>query len=439
MEVVADVELLPHQLAFVQSTAQYPALVGGFGSGKTESAIFRMLDHVTKYGPRFRAEGRQYVYGMYEPTFDLIKLILFPRIEELLSLYGIPYKLNKTDKVLLLGDLATVVFRSMENPDRIIGYEHADCGLDELDTLPEEKARDVWEKIIGRNRLNKGPGELNTAGITTTPEGYRFVYNRWERAPTEERDRFVIIRARTEDNIFLPKDYVDDLRSQYPASLIEAYLNGIFVNLKNQVVYTNYHRDESSTDMTLLPGDHQIYVGLDFNVTKMSAVIAKTSADRRELHVVEEIAGAMDTPDMIAKLKARYPGRKLVIFPDAAGAQRKTIDASKSDIALLRQAGFTVIVGSKNPYVRDRVLSVQALLKNMHGERRLFISEECPELIDCILKQTYTDKGEPDKSSGHDHMLDALGYLVWSIAPVRRVVSKADVKKPYSKSKKRRR
>jgi hypothetical protein len=27
--------------------------------------------------------------------------------------------------------------------------------------------------------------------------------------------------------------------------------------------------------------------------------------------------------------------------------------------------------------------------------------------------QSWTEKGEPDKEGGHDHMVDALGYVVW--------------------------
>jgi hypothetical protein len=34
-------------------------------------------------------------------------------------------------------------------------------------------------------------------------------------------------------------------------------------------------------------------------------------------------------------------------------------------------------------------------------------------LIECLELQCYTDKGDPDKDAGHDHMNDALGYLVW--------------------------
>jgi len=34
-------------------------------------------------------------------------------------------------------------------------------------------------------------------------------------------------------------------------------------------------------------------------------------------------------------------------------------------------------------------------------------------LIECLELQSWTEKGDPDKEAGHDHMVDALGYVVW--------------------------
>jgi hypothetical protein len=66
-----------------------------------------------------------------------------------------------------------------------------------------------------------------------------------------------------------------------------------------------------------------------------------------------------------------------------------------------------------NPPVRDRIAAVQALLENGKGQVRLQVSETCKRLIECLELQCYTEKGDPDKDAGHDHMNDALGYLIW--------------------------
>ena len=51
----------------------------------------------------------------------------------------------------------------------IIGYEHADADIDELD-IKRDDAAYVWRQVMARNRQAKNG--LNTVGVTTTPEGF---------------------------------------------------------------------------------------------------------------------------------------------------------------------------------------------------------------------------------------------------------------------------
>jgi hypothetical protein len=34
-------------------------------------------------------------------------------------------------------------------------------------------------------------------------------------------------------------------------------------------------------------------------------------------------------------------------------------------------------------------------------------------VIECLELQSYSEKGDPDKDAGYDHMNDALGYVIW--------------------------
>ena len=101
---------------------------------------------------------------------------------------------------------------------------------------------------------------------------------------------------------------------------------------------------------------------------------------------------------------------KIYIYPDASGGNRST-NASQTDIQILEGYGFSNQSPRSNPPVRDRISSVQALLCNGKGESRLQIHASCRKLIESMELQSYTEKGEPDKESGYDHMADALGYL----------------------------
>lgn len=392
-------KLTPSQAGFVNSTATFPAFVGGFGSGKTAAGVVRMM-RLKRYCP-------DSAVGYYLPTFPLIEDIVFERLPALLERNGIDHELNKSTATIRLSR-GRIVARSMERPERIVGYEVGHSIVDELDTLKADKARAVWNKIIARNRQKcftlSGRPVKNTVGVVTTPEGFRFVYERWAKNPSE---RYELHRGNTYENREnLPEGYIENLEESYPEALLAAYLSGQFVNLTHGRVYSEFDRHTHATFETIRAGEH-LHIGMDFNVGKMSAPIAVIRGNKPL--VLEEAFGLLDTPAMIAHLKARFIGHPVTVYPDASGNNRKSQNASESDIALLRQAGFTVLANPSNPAVRDRVLSVNAVLKK--GEL-LVNPDACPNLVEMLEQQAYNQAGEPDKTSDLDHLPDALGYFI---------------------------
>ena len=408
-----DAAALPHQYKFVMAGVKYPALVSGLGAGKTEALVYRTLRLLTEI-PNARI-------GIYEPTVDLIKRIIYPRFEDIFANSGLRYKLNKSDGVMeiwLPTGKAELIFRSMDNFTRIIGYETHHSILDEIDTLPKDKAMAVWIRVLARNRKSfQDPRNLqtrgmNTVGITTTPEGFNFVYNMWVKEHGDNPE-YQLIRGRTADNHHLPADYVSSLRATYPPQLIEAYLEGQFVNLSGNTVYSGFDREHSHTQLTIKDWNDSdaLHIGMDFNVGRMSAVTGM-KGDLNTLYIVSEFHNLMDTPTMIEAIRARYPDRQIIIYPDASGSSRKSTDASKSDIKLLRQAGFRINAPLKNPPVRERVLSMNTMFLNGENERHLFVNTRlCPNATEQLEKQVYDDNSVPVKD-GTEDINDALGYLV---------------------------
>ena len=142
----------------------------------------------------------------------------------------------------------------------------------------------------------------------------------------------------------------------------------------------------------------------------MSAIIAVRLNNK--LLVIDEISGAHDTDALAQEIVRRYLGRRMYAYPDASGGNRST-NATQTDIQILESYGMSNQSPRANPPVRDRVASVQALLENGKGHVRLQVAARCKRTIECLELQSYTEKGEPDKDAGFDHMNDALGYLVW--------------------------
>ena len=394
------------QAQLVNSTSRFPAMVAGFGAGKTHALVLRTLNKIFSQG------GADVAY--YLPNYPLVRTIAYPRFQAALDDIGIPYELNRSEHVIRVNN-RQIIFRTMENPDTIVGYEVGDSMVDELDTLPANKANDVWNKIIARNRQKKANGHTNTVAVGTTPEGFRFVYERWYKNPSES---YELIKAPTYSNPHLPAGYIESLRETYPAQLLNAYIEGEFVNLTAGTVYMNYDRLLNAKG--LVPSTNEtLHVGMDFNVNNMAAAIHVMRDGNA--YAVDEISGGQDTPNVIRTLRNRYPDNPIIVYPDASGGATSTTNAASSDLVLLRNAGFTINAPRANGRVKDRVAAVNMALCNNEGHRLYYINiDKCPNIALGLEQQAYDKNGEPDKSTGFDHMNDAVGYFVVRKMPIKR-------------------
>lgn len=401
---MTQILLTKPQLRFVATESQFPAFVAGLGSGKTKALVTRLLTRKLMYPENNIA--------YYLPTYDLVNTIAFPRWEEELENAAVPYKSVKgiTPMIRIEGG-GNIIMRTMDRPARIVGYEVADSGVDELDTLPDKQATEVWNKILARNRQKKRDGKHNTIAVATTPEGFRFVWRMWHKSPPNKQ--YELIKASTYSNSRnLPEGYIENLYDTLTPALRDAYLNGDFVNMTSGAVYPEFDRKECGSQ-EFIRTDDALHIGMDFNVMKMAAVVHVYRDG--VVHAVAELQNIADTPTMIRVIKERSPNQQIFVYPDATGQARKSVNASVSDIGLLQQAGFNVCVNRSNPFVRDRVLAMNVLLRK-RGYR--VNADRCPAYADALEKQAYDENGEPDKSSGFDHINDAGGYFVVYRFPV---------------------
>lgn len=390
-------EVLPHQEDFIFSTAKHTGLIGGYGSGKSYGGVLKTVLAKLKY------PGINVAY--YLPTYGLIRDIAFPKFSELLTQFNIEFKLQRSDKEIIT-PYGTIILRSMDNPASIVGYEVGYSLVDETDILPTVKMTEVFAMITGRNRSILPNGDVNCTDVVGTPEGFKWAYNFFIREKGESR---VIIRAKTKDNPFLPPEYIKTLEAIYSPQQLEAYLNGEFVNLTAGNVYRNYDRIKNGTRRVVEKGD-VLHVGMDFNITKMNAVVHVM--DNNFKYAVDEIANAYDTQEVCELLKEKFTGFKIIIYPDAAGSARNT--SGKSDHDIIRKYGYIIRAPNKNPFVKDRVNAVNKAFSDSDGVRSYLVNDEqCPNYAEALERQTYKN-GEPDKSSGYDHITEAGGYFIYN-------------------------
>ncbi len=395
------------QALFHNLQAKYSLFCGGFGTGKSEAMANQAIMDAS--------HSASALIALYEPTYDLVRLIMAPRIQEKLAEYGISHTYNKSENIIYThgSQFGDFILRTLDNPARIVGYESYRSHVDEIDTLKSEHAEAAWNKIVARNRQKPKDIEkpFNRVSAYTTPEGFRFAHKRWVVNASED---YQMVQASTLTNPFLPEDYVDSLRATYPAELIEAYIDGKFVNLASGTVYKSFDRAANRSTETIREGE-PLFIGCDFNVTRQAATVYVKRKGGAEWHAVDELVDMYDTPDMCKIIKERYEGHRITIYPDASGNSRKSVDASKSDIALLEQAGFSVRANKTNPPVRNRILA----MNKAFDAGCLYVNDvRCPTVTRCLEQQAYDKNGEPDKGSGNDHQNDATGYPIAYEMPV---------------------
>lgn len=398
-----NVELLSHQYEVIaDKTSKILGLVAGFGSGKTYTVARKAL---------VLANDNPGCDGIItEPNYPLLTQILIPEIIKALVEFNIKYDFNKSDMIftLYLKEPTRIICKSLENYERLIGINAAWVIADEFDTTKSEIAYMAFIKLLGRLRV----GNYRQFVITTTPEGFKAAYKIFmEEADKSKR----LIKAKTTDNIFLPPDYIQTLKDQYPENLLQAYLNGEFINLTTGSVYSYFNRDRHASSITITSQTTELIIGQDFNIGGCCSVVyIKTGLN--SLVGVDEFT-SNDTKGIIENIKQKYSNKLITIIPDASGNAQKT-SASQSDIQMLRQAGFKVLVNSKNPVVKDRINSSNNCFDK---NTVLFNPTTCPKTVKALEQHAYNERGEPEKFNGAatvDDWTDAATYPLAYLFPI---------------------
>lgn len=409
---------------FLAAQKKFNAFVGGYRSGKTFVGCVRLWSLAARF-PGIKL-------GYFAPTYPMIQDIFYSTIAEVGEALSTEWGLSLTVDInvsrkevkLIIDDVeyAMVKCRAMEHAHRIVGFDINHAQIDEIDTMKMNKADAAWKKIIARMSSVRTDYPINTVDFTTTPEGFNFVHNlfvvRLQEDPAIAGD-YSIVKASTRQNAKnLPDDYIQSLYNTYPSNLVDAYVDGEFVNLTSGTVYYTYKRQECRSYEEIIPGE-TLFIGQDFNVGKMASTVYVQRG--KVWHAVAELCNLFDTPDVVRVIKERWQdkGHRIVMYPDASGKNRKSNQASTSDIAMLQQAKFDVRVNAANPAVKDRVLSMNKALES--GLIKIN-DKNCPNTARGLEQQAYDENGEPDKSGGVDHQNDATTYPIAYEMPVRKPV-----------------
>jgi PBSX family phage terminase large subunit len=399
-----EYELTEPQSEYFEATEEYVAVVAGMGSGKTQTTALKIMNSVFEY------PSMDYAY--LAPSYALIRDIFYPKITELLDSVSIAYKINKSEHTIYIEDHGRIYCRTMDNPEMIVGWECGDAFMDEFDVLATDKARIAMNKVTARCRQKFPDGKVNQKFVSTTPEGYKATYEFFVRKPlTNSR----MIQMSTRSNAHnLPANYIQSMYDQYPPELVDAYVEGKFVNLKAGRVYAHFDRRVHCTNERIVAGE-QLHIGQDFN---SGGCVSSVFVVRSGAAYLLDSVVSIDTAAIVTNVRQKYKGHFITFYPDSSGKNNHS-NSSKSDIDIIRNAGFNVVVNNSNPFIRDRVNCVNSAF----SRSKLFVNlHSCSMHVEALEQQAYDPKnGMPEKFTGAatvDDYNDSLGYFVIKQFPI---------------------
>jgi len=403
--------------------SQHVALVGGFGSGKTEGIPLRWLQLI-----EYRAkQGVKCNLMVTEPTFGMIRDILIPTFDLYFDRHKIKHLFHKSFynyTISYRGYEFTALLRSVDKPSSITGKSLTDIIGDEHDKISSiSDQREIWNEYIARTRQ----APYGTVSIATTPEGYKHTYELWGK---EVREGFKLITAKTPNNKFLPKDYIENLYRQYSPELVRQYINGEFVNLTQGKIYYPYKRNLHKKKLefnSYLP----IRLSFDFNVNPMTTSISQIQPGNNPKYQNEVVRvfkainiSDSNTDKQCTEVKKEIRDLKysrMIIYGDATNPRSTTSNKTNWEIIKSHFPNAEYKIPSSNPAITDRINSVNSKFINFLQQIGIEInSEGCDKLENDFERMVWKEgKNEIDKSDKSlTHNSDNLGYLVWQEFPL---------------------
>lgn len=393
-----------------QPEARHRVAVCGRRFGKTFLAAREMKRAAQLAAKRGIHPDNEIWYGA--PTYKQAKRVFWTRLKRAIPSHWLAGKPNESECYMTLKTGHVLRIVGLDNYDALRGSGlYFFVGDEWADAQPE-----CWTEVI-QPMLSTCNGNSLLIG---TPKGFDHFYDAFQKGQGSEPD-YKSWHYTTIQGGNVPEHEIANAKRDLDARTFEQEYEAGFVTYSGRVVYA-FNRPDTVRPCPIDP-NLPLHIGMDFNVNPMSATVWQEKDDA-SYQVGEIIIPTSNTDEMADEIRRRY-GRKIgnrdgdvthiTIYPDPAGAQRRTSAQGKTDISILRERGFNVNALSSHPLVRDRVNVTNSRFCNAEGVRRAFVDPSCRTSITAYERLTYKEgTSDPDKDGGFDHPVDATGYYMFT-------------------------
>lgn len=423
----------PHamQLKIHRSTKRFRVAAFGRQAGKSTGALNDMVSRA------WSNRGQNFWYLM--PTYDGC-LVQYRRLKRMMEPSGAAVRrTSDTELSMEFINRSTITFKSGKILENLRTETlHGAC-LDEVRQLHP----DLWPMVIQPMLGTTGGWAL----FISTPNGFDQFYDLAETAKVDpEWDYF---QAPSTCNPLFPKEEAERLRRTMTEGQFRQEIMAEFLDIQAGRAYPNYSQEWNDAEKNpfardggLVSPHMPIVVGLDFNLNPMSWELGQFRQGVKQWYWFDEISLDVSgpnegTPAAAIELAHRLHGyanrQGIVLCGDATSKSRQRAAASQSDydvlLEVLRDQNINYVNATpkSNPFVKDRVTTVNSYLRSAAGLTRMWLHpERCKALKTDFQRVTWKegaqfvlDQTKKDKDGKTlTHPSDAIGYPVCELSPM---------------------
>jgi hypothetical protein len=329
---------------------------------------------------------------------------------------------NKSEMTIKLPNGSIIYGSSYDDGvySRFRSYELSGAILEEG---TESKEQELYDEIL--MRIGRLPHVKENYFLTVTnPESpSHYLYKSFIEQPTSNRSVFYSL---TEDNPFLPKSYIRQLKETLDPKMARRMLRGEWIEVTKDIVYYNYdpQRNFRKDHEYRINPSYPLAQMHDFNISAgkpMSSAIGQEIDGVFHVFKIFHIDGAR-TSEILEEMyqSGIYNGvHNVELYGDASGKNNDSRSKmSDYDIIIdfLRSKNINVSfkVPKANPPIRRRHNTVNACCFNENKQTKLYLYKGC-EWMDKGLRLTQLKEGASlleDDSLPEQHATTALGYWI---------------------------
>ena len=269
------------QYDFFHSKAEFPAIIGGFRSGKTAGAVMKCFDYTVE-NPGSRGCWTEPVAAMFAESLLPTLRMFYGEYEG--SFWQEQGKGGPNHRIEFSNGCVWML-KAAETPERLVGFEVAWALMNEAGSTEHGSQEEAYLKLVGRLSQKGFPHWL---GAATTPSGYNWLWKEWVDSPTAKETGHVLFRASTfENRANLPDGYIERMAQTYVEGtpMYRQYVLGEFVQMSGLVI-PGFEPDKMTDPWPDVLFTHKV-AGVDFGSQSPTTIIETSQTVNRHIWVRE--------------------------------------------------------------------------------------------------------------------------------------------------------